>query len=125
MHRDGFGFVIPDSDTLKQEIEGDIYISPVAIGDAMHGDRVLVELSPAKRDGRAEGRIIKIAGRAHSTVVGTFHYGDKHNYVTPIEEKIGQEVVIPRGMEIPPAEAIEARGKSPAEFPAARDQIVD
>src|SRR5438552_14642221 len=32
MHRDGFGFVIPDSDSLKQQIEGDIYVSPMAIG---------------------------------------------------------------------------------------------
>lgn len=101
MHRDGFGFVIPDSATLKAGIEGDIYISPGAVGDAMHGDRVLVELSPTKRDGRAEGRIVKIAGRAHATVVGTFHYGAKHNYVTPIDDKIGQEVIIPRGMETP------------------------
>ena len=101
MHRDGFGFVIPDSGTRKLEMEGDIYISPLAVGDAMHGDRVQVELAPGKRDGRAEGRIIKIAGRAHATVVGTFHYGDKHNYVTPIDEKIGQEVIISRGMELP------------------------
>src|SRR4051812_46230264 len=44
MHRDGFGFVIPDSESLKQKIEGDIFIPPPQIGVAMHGDQVLVEL---------------------------------------------------------------------------------
>jgi len=63
------------------------------------------------RDGRAEGRIVRVVGRAHATVVGTFHYGTRFNYVTPIDEKITQEIVIPRGMERPEpaAEGVEAR----------------
>src|SRR3954469_22605452 len=41
MHRDGFGFVIPESPAVKEKIEGDIFIPPPAIGQAMHGDHVL------------------------------------------------------------------------------------
>ena len=41
--------------------------------------------------------------RAHPTVVGIFHYGKRHNYVKPIDEKVTQEIVIPPGMEIPKA----------------------
>ena len=41
--------------------------------------------------------------RAHSTVVGIFHYGSRGNYVTPIDQKITQEIVIPPGMEYPEA----------------------
>ncbi len=47
MHRDGFGFVIPDPTSLdermKARLAGDIFIPPPAVGSAMHGDRVLVE----------------------------------------------------------------------------------
>ena len=43
MHRDGYGFVVPEGDGLKERISGDIFINPQAVGPAMHGDRVLVE----------------------------------------------------------------------------------
>ena len=102
MHRDGYGFVIPNPGQ-RSTIEGDIYISPQAIGSAMHGDQVLVELGRRKEDGRAEGKILRVLSRANPTVVGTFHYGSRHNYVTPIDEKVTKEIIIPRGMEFPPA----------------------
>ncbi|MBZ5723273.1 MAG: VacB/RNase II family 3'-5' exoribonuclease [Acidobacteriia bacterium] len=105
MHRDGFGFVTPDPASLdahlKARLAGDIFIPPPAVGSAMHGDRVLVEVSPIRPDGRAEGRIVRPVDRAHTTVVGTFHYGHRHNYVTPIDQKITKEIVIPPGLEFP------------------------
>src|SRR5271157_5430778 len=105
MHRDGFGFVIPEAtsldDSLKSRLAGDVFIPPHAIGSSMHGDRVLVEVSAVRTDGRAEGRILRSLSRAHPTVVGIFHYGHRHNYVKPIDEKVTQEIVIPPGMEIP------------------------
>ncbi len=114
MHRDGFGFVIPEANSLderlKARLAGDIFIPPPAVGSAMHGDRVLVEIGNIRPDGRAEGRIVRLVGRAHSTVVGKFHYGSRRNYVTPIDQKITQEIVIPPGMEYPNADV----GASPA-----------
>ncbi len=101
MHRDGYGFVIPDSEELRQRLNGDIYISPQNTDNAMHSDRVLVELRRERGDGRAEGQIVKVIGRAHATVVGTFHYGPRYNYVTPMDEKITLDIVIPRGAEVP------------------------
>jgi len=105
MHRDGFGFVIPDlssaSANLKSRISGDIFIPPPAVNSAMHGDRVLVEVTNIRDGGRAEGRILRTVDRAHPTVVGIFHYGSRHNYVTPLDQKISQEIVIPHGMEYP------------------------
>src|SRR5208337_1176667 len=105
MHRDGFGFVIPDATSLdaslKARLAGDVFIPPHAIGSSMHGDRVLVEVSAVRSDGRAEGRIIRSLSRAHPTVVGIFHYGHRHNFVKPIDEKVTQEIVIPPGMENP------------------------
>ena len=103
MHRDGYGFVIPNAGQ-RSTISGDIYINPQSIGSAMHGDQVLVELGRKKEDGRAEGRILRVLSRGNPTVVGTFHYGTRHNYVSPMDEKITQEVMIPRGMEWPSGE---------------------
>src|SRR5246500_4649310 len=102
MHRDGYGFVLPDPKSLGNRfkgLSGDIFIPPPFIGNAMHGDQVLVEVGTIRPDGRAEGRILRPVNRAHPTVVGTFHYGSRHNFVTPIDEKIRQEIVIPPGME--------------------------
>jgi len=104
MHRDGYGFVMPDPKSLGtrfKNLAGDIFIPPPFIGNAMHGDRVLVEVGTIRPDGRAEGRILRPVNRAHTTVVGTFHYGRSHNHVVPIDEKIRQEIVIPPGMEYP------------------------
>ena len=105
MHRDGYGFVIPESDEVRARIQGDIYIPPHAIGNAMHGDRVLVDVGQVRSDGRAEGKISRVLDRAHPSVVGIFHYGRKYNFVTPIDEKITQDVVIPAGQEYPEEEA--------------------
>ena len=127
MHRDGYGFVIPNADQ-RSTFSGDIYINPQAIGSAMHGDQVLVELgrkrdtpgSPARAgfaragvgdDGRAEGRILRVLTRGNPTVVGTFHYGSRQNYVTPIDEKVTSEIIIPRGMEWPASQS-EAESKA-------------
>src|SRR5207245_5844134 len=102
MHRDGFGFVIPDASSLEERLKarlaGDIFIPPHSIGSAMHGDRVLVEIGAIRPDGRAEGRIIRPVVRAQTTVVGTFHYGNRRNYVTPMDEKISNEIEIRPGM---------------------------
>src|SRR5580658_6741753 len=104
MHRDGFGFVIPDASSLspamKSRLVGDIFIAPHAIGSAMHGDRVLVDVIATRSEGRAEGRIVRSVVRVHPTVVGIFHYGSRHNYVKPFDSKITQESVIPEGSEV-------------------------
>ena len=120
MHRDGFGFVIPEvtslDPSLKARLAGDVFIPPHATASSMHGDRVLVEVSAVRPDGRAEGRIIRSLSRAHPTVVGIFHYGHRHNFVKPIDEKVNQEIVIPPGMEIPQSPVPSVVKTSPAEL---------
>ncbi len=113
MHRDGYGFVTPDNEALRQKISGDVYINPQAIGNAMHGDRVLVEVGKIRDDGRAEGQILRVVGRAHPTVVGTFHYGDRSNYVTPMDEKIKLDIIIPHGLEVPEEITLDPSKRNP------------
>ncbi|HEY6968291.1 MAG TPA: RNB domain-containing ribonuclease [Candidatus Angelobacter sp.] len=111
MHRDGYGFVTPDPDSLparaRGKLQGDIFVPPPNIGNAMHGDEVLVELGPVRHDGRAEGRILRVTERKHETVVGVFHYGTRHNYVTPMNERVTMDIIIPPGMEQPRHEDLE------------------
>jgi ribonuclease R len=110
MHRDGFGFVIPDASSLPASLKGlagDIFIPPHLIGNAMHGDRVLVDVGAIRPDGRAEGRIVRPVARAHPTVVGIFHYGSRRNYVKAFDSKITQEIEIPPGMEYPETKTTE------------------
>jgi ribonuclease R len=125
MHRDGFGFVIPETNSLpdafKSRIVGDIFIPPHLIGNAMHGDRVSVEVMNVRPDGRAEGRIVRPVTRAHPTVVGIFHYSNRRNYVVPIDAKITQEIVIPPGMEWPEPEK-GGHGGAAREIPRPADE---
>ncbi len=103
LHRDGYGFVIPDQ-PQRLAARGaeagtipDIYVSAESAAGAMHGDRVLVRLK-----GPSEGRLVRILSRAHAEVVGQFHYSRRGSYVVPYDEKIRDNILIPRGAELPP-----------------------
>ncbi|HEY1937577.1 MAG TPA: RNB domain-containing ribonuclease [Candidatus Angelobacter sp.] len=124
MHRDGYGFVIPEPGSLparvQGKLQGDIFIPPPEVGNAMHGDQVLVEMGRLRHDGKAEGRIVRVMEREQETVVGIFHYADGRNdrdhrsapglhapgwnFVTPIDEKLATEILIPPGLEYPKAD---------------------
>jgi ribonuclease R len=108
-HRDGYGFVVPD--TPRKDLDGDLFIGRDSMGDAMHGDQVLASIERRKRFGegasRAEGRILRVIGRAHSTVVGLFRYGPRGNTVVPYESRLVQEIIIPPGEEL----TLELQGK--------------
>jgi ribonuclease R len=104
LHRDGYGFVRLNA---RQAVgSDDIFIPPNEINGAMQGDQVLVEVEPAKADGRRMGRIVRIMQRRNTTVVGTFHYARSDraqgNTVLPFDERMTQQILIPPGAEIPP-----------------------
>lgn len=109
LHRDGYGFVRPD--TREKTEEEDIFIPPDSIESAMQGDLVLVELLPSRGEGRRAGRILRVLERHNPTVVGIFHYangrrtarGDRMsgNFVTPLNARISDAIVVPFGAEIP------------------------
>jgi ribonuclease R len=103
VHRDGYAFVIPDEPL--EGIRGDIYISRENAQHAMHGDRVGVRIRRVEPDGRAHGEIVEVIRRAHPTVVGEFRIRRKGNVVIPHDDRIRQWIVIPEGMETPPARA--------------------
>src|SRR4051812_22030833 len=101
MHRDGYGFLIPDRPI--EGVKGDVYIPANSARRAMHGDRVLIRIARIEAGGRADGEILKVLNRAHPTVVGEFHIRRRGNFVAPHDERIQDWIEIPEGMEIPSA----------------------
>ena len=109
IHRDGYGFVRPD--TREKTGEEDIFIPPDSLESAMQGDLVLVELLPPRGDGHRAGRILRVLEHHNPTVVGIFHYangrrtqrGDRMagNFVTPLNARISEAILVPFGAEIP------------------------
>ncbi len=92
LHRDGFGFVIPD--TPPAEAAGDIFIAPPLTGSAMHGDRVGIVITLRKPDGRAEGKVVRVVERAHDTVVGQLRFDNDSFFVVPTDEKLPRRVLV-------------------------------
>ena len=119
LHRDGYGFVRPNgAGAGSGSREDDLFIPPNELNGAMQGDEVLVDEAPPGRPGadgkaRRSGRILRILTRRNPTVVGIFHYakpagrksgGDyeplsaaRFNYVTPLDERMTQPILIPDG----------------------------
>lgn len=102
MHRDGYGFVIPDR--VVEGMKGDLFLPPDALEDAMHGDKVLARVSRIDHDGRAYGELVRITKRAHVFVVGEFRV-QRHNFVVPHDTRVRQWILIPEGMEKPSQES--------------------
>ena len=111
LHHDGYGFVVPD--VPMPQLDGDVFIPRDAVEDAMHGDRVVAKLlrvsdsrgrdfrvAGSRGGQRAEGRIVRVLGRAHPSVVGLFRYGPRGNVVLPYDNRIQHEIQIPPGDEL-------------------------
>jgi ribonuclease R len=112
LHRDGYGFVRPNGSVDRSD---DLFIPPHELNGAMQGDEVLVDEAPPGRDGRRSGRIARVLNRRNPTVVGIFHYARTHrggspwenapmingNYITPLDERMTQAILIPEGAEVP------------------------
>jgi len=119
MHRDGYGFLIPDH--AIEGLQGDIYIPRDSAQKAMHGDRVVVRIARIESDGRADGEIIRILRRAHLTVVGEFRLRRRGAFVVPHDERIHQWIEIPEGTELPRPENRNRVGVTPVEVTGPED----
>src|SRR5262245_13893634 len=123
-HPSGFGFVVPE-----RPIEGlkrDIYVAEQNLGEAMHGDRVVVRIERYREDGRAEGKIVQVLERAATTVVGRYEVDRSGlGYVAPFDKRLTADIQIPRadtgGAEAGDMVTVEVtRWPSPTRGPAGR-----
>ena len=89
-HRKGFGFVESD-----KEDERDLYIPSKDVNGAMHGDRVLAEITREASGGRrAEGKIINVIKRVKTQIVGTFKPHEHFAFVIPRGNELRTDVYI-------------------------------
>jgi ribonuclease R len=96
MHQAGYGFVVPDGD----RVDGDLYIGPTNVKEALHGDRVVARVEHQRAD-RVEGRIIRILERANQTLVGRFE-GDERGaaFVVPFDRRVLTDVQMQPGEQL-------------------------
>ena len=85
-NKKGYGFV---------DIEGDedVFISASNMNDAIHGDRVIVEII-SKKGLDLEGRIVKIVDRKFKQMVGEFYYSNGIPKIKLDEQKLNIDIVI-------------------------------
>src|SRR6516165_7638334 len=104
LHHDGYGFVVPD--VALPNVDGDLFIPRDYVEDAMHGDTVIAKitrLSGLAGARRAEGRIVRIVGRAHPSVVGLFQYNAQGGVVVPYDPRVQHDIELAPGDELAPA----------------------
>ena len=79
-NKKGYGFV---------DIEGDedVFIAPINMNNAIHGDTVIVEIT-SKKGLQLEGRIVKIVNRKFKTMVGEYVEENGKGYIKLDEEKV-------------------------------------
>lgn len=99
IHRDGYGFLIPDHPIPG--ISGDLYIGRDSARGAMNGDRAIARIIHTGAAGRAEGEIVKFLRRAHPTVVGEFRIHRRGFFVVPHDERLTEWIDIPEDLAIP------------------------
>ncbi len=85
-NKKGFGFVDVESDE-------DIFINPNNMNNAIHGDKVIVEIINTKGTSK-EGRIVKIVDRKLKQVVGEIIIKRKRKYLKLDDEKLSLEIEI-------------------------------
>ncbi len=88
-HADGYGFVTSEAEGIP-----DVFIPRRSMMGAMHNDRVVARIEASGRDGRREGRIIRIIGRFHKKIVGRFERGRNFGFIIPADKKICYDLFI-------------------------------
>jgi ribonuclease R len=88
--RGGFGFVTP--------LEGggpDIYVAGANLGEALHGDKVLVHIERRGREGSPEGRIADVLERRTTQIVGRLEIDAGGTRVIPFDPRMLYEIFLP------------------------------
>ncbi|MGR3179298.1 MAG: ribonuclease R [Candidatus Anammoxibacter sp.] len=92
----GFGFIVPASKDVKQ----DVYVNEECMGEAMHGDRVIVRL-PGRKPGKKKqkrrsdsGKIVEILQHVNESVIGLLKKSKRLNYVVPDNSALFRDIYV-------------------------------
>lgn len=86
----GFGFVTAVG-------HDDVYLPPTAIGGALHGDRVTVQVTSTSRRG-VEGRVMAVVARRNPRVAGLFRKRGKSAWLEPDDTRVRGPIVLTAGL---------------------------
>jgi ribonuclease R len=87
---DGFGFLRLDSGG------DDLFLPPMEMRKALHGDRVLARVTGVDRRGRREGAILRVLERRLNRLIGRFCLEAGISYVVPDDRRIQRNVQVPQ-----------------------------
>jgi ribonuclease R len=97
IHAGGSGHVLADQEGGK-----DLFVSADNLGTALNGDRVVARLihqprfhGRPRRDGRQEGRIIRVVERAGTPVVGTLRKTNNFYHVVADDPRFPRTLYVP------------------------------
>ena len=97
IHAGGSGHVLADQEGGK-----DLFVSADNLGTALNGDRVVARLihqprfhGRPRRDGRKEGRIIRVVERAGTPVVGTLRKTNNFYHVVADDPRFPRTLYVP------------------------------
>jgi ribonuclease R len=88
-HRDGYGFVTPDSGG------DDVYLPPREMREVLHGDKVAVRIARTDERGRAEGKLVEVLVRNTREIVGRYVRESGVGFVIPDNRRFSQSVAVP------------------------------
>jgi ribonuclease R len=86
----GFGFLRPDAGGGD-----DLFLPPYEMRKAMHGDRVLANVTGIDRSGRREGSIARVLERGVSRLIGRFGTEAGISFVVPDDKRLQRNVQVP------------------------------
>ncbi|WP_372015089.1 ribonuclease R [Pseudoxanthomonas sp. 10H] len=86
----GFGFLRPDAGGGD-----DLFLPPYEMRKAMHGDRVLANVTGIDRSGRREGSIARVLERGVTRLIGRFGTEAGISFVVPDDKRIQRNVQVP------------------------------
>ncbi len=90
IHRDGYGFVVPEDKARE-----DVFVPARYLNTVMDGDRVSIRVvRPAwrGRPGRPEGRIVEVLERAHREILGRYEVRHRQALVVPSDPRLSRPV---------------------------------
>ncbi|MFD2146372.1 ribonuclease R [Mucilaginibacter antarcticus] len=89
---DGSAFIITDDPD-----EGDIFVAPRKLRNALHGDRVKVYVYAKSKGRRKEGEIIEILQRVKTEFTGIVKLSERYAFFIPDDRKMMHDIFIPMG----------------------------
>ncbi len=91
----GFGFVTLTPAPARNQ-PPDVFVAERNLGVALHGDRVLIKISDVGREGKQEGRVLKVLSRGTTLIVGIYKAGAPLGMVCPEDERFAFNILVRR-----------------------------